>query len=127
MPGSKDGKKLFEAAVGGKGEEVERLLKMGVKPEDYKTDVRRFVPLPPPLSVLRLQSPTPDCNTIEPPSVGLNPFLSAFLSHPTNSPRALNTDGVAHRASLLQGGWGSHCCSWLQCQPVTHSRSLTVF
>jgi hypothetical protein len=61
MSGSNDGYKLYYAAMHGKGEEVERLLKMGVKPDDYKSDVRRLCP--PLLSVLRLQSPTPDCNT----------------------------------------------------------------
>jgi len=41
MPGSEDGKKLYYAARDGKDEEVERLLKMGVKPDDYKDGVRR--------------------------------------------------------------------------------------
>ena len=53
--GDANGKKLWDAANDGKVEEVERLLKMGVKPNDYKDWVRRLYP--PPLSVLRLQSP----------------------------------------------------------------------
>jgi len=36
---SKDGKGLYDAVGGGESEEVERLLKMGVKPSDYKSDL----------------------------------------------------------------------------------------
>ena len=43
MSGSEDGKKLWEAAYGGNGEEVERLLKMGVNPEDWMRPVRNMV------------------------------------------------------------------------------------
>jgi len=124
MPGSEDGKKLYYAARDGKDEEVERLLKMGVKPDDYSmVHIAKVVPPSPECAETPVT--TPDCNTIE-PLRGIEPLslLSSLIPH--TSPRALNLDGVAHRVSLLQGGWGSHCC-WLQCQPVTHSRSLTVF
>jgi hypothetical protein len=76
MPGSEDGKKLYYAAMYGKGEEVERLLKMGVKPNDWKhPDVRRLCP--PPLSVLRLQSPPPIATPLN-PQRGIEPLSLCF-------------------------------------------------
>jgi hypothetical protein len=43
---SEDGRKLYCAAIRGDDKEVERLLKMGVKPDDWKhPEVRRFFPL----------------------------------------------------------------------------------
>jgi hypothetical protein len=111
MSGSNDGAKLYSAAFHGKVEEVERLLKMGVKPEDWKTSVRRLCP--PPLSVLRLQSPPPIATSLNPLSVGLNPSLSAFLSHPTHSPRALNLMGLrtGRHCSKVGGGLTVVGCS----------------
>ena len=66
MSGSRDGEKLYVAATFGKGDEVERLLKMGVKPEDYKDGVRRLCP--PSAECAETPVTTPDCNTIEPPT-----------------------------------------------------------
>jgi hypothetical protein len=60
-----DGKKLFEAAKDGKGEEVERLLKKGVKPDGWKNDVRRLCP--PLLSVLHETQVTHPRFSAQPP------------------------------------------------------------
>jgi hypothetical protein len=78
-------RKLCDAAFDGKDEEVERLLKMGVKPEDWKNDVRRVCP--PPLSVLRLQSPPPIATPLN-PQRGIEPLslLSSLIPHTPLAP-----------------------------------------
>jgi hypothetical protein len=68
--GSANGRKLYDAAILGKGEEVERLLNMGVKPNDYKGwctgSVRRLCP--PLLSVMRTSHPPPIATPLNPPT-----------------------------------------------------------
>jgi hypothetical protein len=86
MPGSQDGKKLYDAAKNGNDKEVERLLNMGVKPDDYKDYVRRLCP--PRLSVLRLQDFTRPIATPLIPQRGIEPLslLSSLIPHTLLAP-----------------------------------------
>jgi hypothetical protein len=122
MPGSKDGEKLYYAACGGKGEEVEKLLKMGVKPNDYKDGVRRLCP--PPLSVLRLQSPPPIATPLN-PQRGIEPLslISSLIPH--TSPRAMNLTGLRTGRHCSKVGGGLTVVGNLQHLPASDALEIS--
>ena len=65
MSGSEDGYKLWDAAGYGKVEELERLLRMGVNPDDYSWVRLTLVPsLAECAETPVAPVTTPNCNTI---------------------------------------------------------------